>query len=86
MQQQELQWGTLGPKQPPKSFEYPLVKAMTWGGSVSVSLLLSSLFSQQGRGEWPLSSAKFATGQRPFPAPLTAGDLEQSGRAESLEG
>lgn len=34
---------------------------------------------------WPLC-AKFAAGQRPFPTSLTAGDLEQLGRAESLEG
>lgn len=45
-----------------------------------------ALFSQQGREEWLLGSAKFATGQRPFPAPLTAGDLKQFARAESLEG
>lgn len=40
---EQLQWGTLGPKQPPKSFGCPLVRAMTWGGPVRVSLLSFSL-------------------------------------------
>lgn len=31
------------PKQPPKSFGCPLVRAMTWGGPVRVSLLPFSL-------------------------------------------
>lgn len=40
--------GNTGPQAAPKSSGCPLVRAMTWGGPVSVSLLPCSLLSQHG--------------------------------------